>query len=185
MCKVILFNMMTIDGFFEGPNREIDWHNVNTEFNDFAIEQLDNAGMLIFGRITYELMAGYWPGAEAIENDPIVAGKMNSLPKTVFSTTLKRSDWSNTMIMNGNIEKIISTMKQELTKDIFIFGSSDLASEFRRLDLIDEYRIMINPVLLGSGNPLFKEKDVKQNFRLLRTIIFKSGNILICYQPLK
>jgi dihydrofolate reductase len=185
MRKVILFNMMTIDGFFEGPNREIDWYNVDTEFNDFAIEQLDNAGMLIFGRITYELMAGYWPRAEAIENDPIVAGKMNSLPKTVFSTKLKRSDWSNTIIINGNIEENISAMKQDLTKDIFIFGSSDLASEFRRLDLIDEYRIMINPVILGSGKPLFKEKDGKQNFRLLRTILFKSGNILICYQPLK
>jgi dihydrofolate reductase len=185
MSKVILFNMMTIDGLFEGPNKEIGWHNVDDEFNDLAIEQLNNAGMLIFGRLTYELMAGYWPKPDAIESDPVVAGKMNSLPKTVFSSTLKKSDWANTLVINGDIEKNISRMKRELKKDIFVFGSSDLASEFRRLNLIDEYRIMINPIILGKGNPLFKVKDGIQKMKLLRCQTFKSGNVLICYQPVK
>ena len=81
MSKMILFNMMSIDGFFEGSNKEIDWHNVDNEFNDFAIEQLNKASLLIFGRLTYELMASHWPSPSARSNDPIVAEKMNSIPK--------------------------------------------------------------------------------------------------------
>ena len=102
MRKVILFNMVTLDGFFEGPNREINWHHVDEEFNEFAIDQLDSADGLLFGRVTYEMMASYWPTPAARTNDPIVAGKMNALPKFVFSRTLKKAEWNNTKLVKEN-----------------------------------------------------------------------------------
>src|SRR5205085_11643140 len=95
MRNVFLFMMVTLDGFFEGPNQEIDWHNVDEEFNEFAIDQLDDVDTLLFGRVTYQLMASYWPTQSAKENDPIVADKMNTVPKIVFSKTLDKAEWNN------------------------------------------------------------------------------------------
>jgi dihydrofolate reductase len=183
MKKIILFNMMTLDGFFEGPDREIDWHNVDEEFNDFAVRQLDEASVLIFGRITYELMAGYWPTSDAIQNDPLVAGKMNSLPKVVFSNLLVSTDWNNTILRKGNVRDAIKEFKEVYDKDIFIFGSGNLAMSLARLNLIDEYRIMVNPVLLGEGNPLFRTLQDRIKLKLINTRVFRSGNVLLCYEP--
>lgn len=89
MRNLYLFNMVSLDGFFEGPDRDIYWHTVDDEFNDFAIKQLDNVDTLLFGRVTYELMASYWPTPEAVENDPLVARRMNETAKIVFSRTLQ------------------------------------------------------------------------------------------------
>jgi dihydrofolate reductase len=183
MKKIILFNMMTLDGFFEGPEKEIDWHNVDEEFNDFAIGQLDEASLLIFGRITYQLMAGYWPTEDAVKNDPVVAAKMNSIPKVVFSNLLVRTDWNNTILRKGNVSEVVGELKKEYDKDIFIFGSGNLAMSLASKNLIDEYRIMVNPVLLGRGNPLFRALPGKINLKLISTKVFRSGNVLLCYEP--
>src|SRR6266540_2587544 len=113
MRNVFLFMMVTLDGFFEGPNHEIDWHNTDDEFNEFAIHQLDTIGTILFGRITYQGMASYWPTPAAIENDPIVAGKMNSLPKIVFSTTLDKAEWSNTRLVKENVAQEVLRLKQQ------------------------------------------------------------------------
>jgi dihydrofolate reductase len=174
---------MTVDGFFEGPNKEIDWHNVDSEFNDFAVEQLSNASCLIFGRLTYELMAGYWPTPTALSDDPVVAAKMNSIAKIVFTRTLHKTEWNNTRLVKGNIEQEVKKLKQENDKDIFIFGSANLASAFKKLDLIDEYRIIINPIILGRGNPLFRLADEPLKLKLIRTKSFISGNVLLYYEP--
>jgi len=183
MSNIILFNLMTVDGFFEGPNREIDWHNVDDEFNDFAIEQLNSASALIFGRITYELMAAYWPSTEASTNDPVVAGKMNSIQKIVFSRTLDKAGWNNTRLVKGDPEEEFRKLKQIYDKDIFIFGSADLASTLMNRNLIDEYRIIINPIILGQGNTLFKPSREQLKLRLIKVRTFKSGNVLLYYQP--
>ena len=156
MRKMIFFMLTTLDGFYEGPNKEIDWHNVDEEFNEFAIEQLNSVDVLLFGRVTYELMASYWPTPAATTNDPIVADKMNSLPKIVFSKTLSSVEWQNTRLVKENITEEISKLRQQPGKDLIIFGSSDLAATFIQHGLIDEYRIMVNPVVLGNGKPLFK-----------------------------
>jgi dihydrofolate reductase len=185
MKKIILFNMVTLDGFFEGPDKEIDWHNVDEEFNDFAIDQLDEASVLIFGRITYELMAGYWPTSDALKNDPAVAEKMNSLPKVVFSNMLVRADWNNTVLKKGNIFETINDLKETHDKDIFIFGSGNLAMTLTNLNLIDEYRLMLNPVLLGRGNPLFSSLAERLKLRLINSRVFRSGNVLLCYEPVR
>src|SRR4026209_392837 len=102
MRKLFSFNMVTVDGFFEGPNQDIDWHNTDEEFNEFAIEQTSSVGMLLFGRVTYQLMASYWPTPAAIADDQEIAKLMNSLPKIVFSRTLESADWENTRLIKEN-----------------------------------------------------------------------------------
>ena len=185
MRKVILFNLVTLDGFFEGSNGEIDWHNVDEEFNEFAVHQVSTADGLIFGRVTYELMASYWPTPAAQAADPIVAEKMNTMPKIVFSRTLNTVEWNNTRLVKGDAAEEISKIKQQPGRDLLIFGSADLASNLTNLGLIDEYRIMVNPVVLGKGKPLFKDIKGKLNLRLLRTRNFSNGNVLLYYEPVK
>jgi len=182
MSQLILFNMMTIDGFFEGPDHELDWHQVESEFNQFAIEQLDSAGALIFGRITYELMASYWPTTGATKDDPDVAYRMNTIPKIVFSTTLESADWTNTELKKSIVKEDIEKLKQRSGKDIFILGSANLASTFRQLGLIDEYRVMVNPIILGKGNPLFPNSDKRENLSLYNSRTFHNGNVLVIYR---
>jgi dihydrofolate reductase len=176
--------LISVDGFFEGPEREIDWHNVDNEFNEYAIAFLNSVDTLIFGRVTYELMAGYWPTESAITNDPIVAEKMNSLTKIVFSKTLKKAEWNNTTLINDDLAEKIQRLKRSTGKDIAIFGSSDLAVALIPSGLIVELSILINPIILGKGKILFKGLDFRLQLKLLKTKVFKSGNVLLCYQPL-
>jgi dihydrofolate reductase len=183
MRKVIFFMLTTLDGFYEGPNGEIDWHSVDEEFNQFAIDQLNSVDVLLFGRVTYALMASYWPTPAATTNDPIVADKMNHLPKIVFSKTLSAVDWENTRLVKENAAEEILKLKRQPGKDLIIFGSSDLAVTLIRQGVIDEYRIMLNPVVLGDGKPLFKGIKDKLNLQLVKTKTFGSGNVLLCYQP--
>ena len=183
MSTIIFFMLTSLDGYFEGPDRDINWHHVDDEFNDFAIQQTGEFGALLFGRVTYELMTSYWPTETAKRNDPVVAGLMNSLPKIVFSKTLKKVEWENTTLVKDNFVEAVSKLKQEAGKDIAIFGSSDLAVTFIEHGLIDEYRIMVNPVVLGDGKPLFKGIKNKLELKLLKTRTFKSGNVLLYYQP--
>jgi dihydrofolate reductase len=184
MRKVFLFMMITLDGFFEGPNHEIDWHNVDEEFNEFAIHQLNEVDTLLFGRVTYEGMASYWPTQFAKEDDPIVADKMNTLPKIVFSKTLEKAEWDNSRLVKEHIAEEVSKLKQQQGSDLAIFGSSDLAVSFIQMGLIDELRIMVNPVVLGSGKRLFEGIHDKLNLKLLKTKTFRSGNVLLYYQPI-
>jgi len=183
MRKVFLFNMTTLDGFFEGPNQDISWHNVDEEFNEFAIDQLNETGTLLFGRITYQVMASYWPTDAAIHDDPEVAGLMNSLSKIVFSRTLDKPEWNNSRLVKNNVVEEVSKLKQQPGKDIAIFGSSDLAVTLAEQGLIDEYRIIVNPLFLGGGTPLLKGIKEKVNLKLLNARIFKSGNVLLYYAP--
>lgn len=185
MGKLIVFNMVTLDGFFEGPNGEIDWHHVDEEFNQFAAEQLNSVDMLLFGRVTYQLMAQYWPTPTAIKNDPIIAKKMNAKSKIVCSRTLKKTDWNNTRLIGENTAEELSKMKARPGKDLIIFGSANLAGSLTVLGLIDEYRLMVNPVVLGGGRPLFKPGGNRLDLKLLTARAFRSGNVLLCYQSEK
>lgn len=183
MRKLIFQNMVSVDGYFEGPNHEIDWHNVDAEFNDMAISFLDSVDTLLFGRVTYELMASYWPSEMAGTDDPVVAGKMNSLRKVVVSATLKSVDWKNSTLLQGDIVEGVRKLKQQPGKDIAIFGSSDLAQVLVRHGLIDEYRILVNPIILGAGKSLFNGLNYRQKLRLIESKTFSSGNVLLCYRP--
>ena len=185
MKKVIFFMLTTVDGYFEGLNREIDWHNVDEEFNEFAIDQLNSVDTLLFGRVTYELMANYWPTSQAIKTDPIVAGKMNQLQKIVFSQTLDKAEWQNTRLVKENAAAEIAWLKGQSGKNLIILGSSDLAVTLIPGGLIDEYRIMVNPLVLGKGKSLFKGIKDRLKLRLIKTKTFRSGNVLLYYQPEK
>jgi len=183
MRKLILFNMITLDGFFAGPAGEIDWHQVDDEFNQYAIDQLQEAGGLIFGRVTYQLMASYWPTPQALQDDPQVAEKMNSLPKFVASRTLQDVEWSNTRLLKGDATEELSRLKAAPGADLFIFGSANLAAGLMKKSLIDEYRLIVNPVVIGKGIPMFQNPHLPQRFRLARTRAFRNSNVLLVYQP--
>lgn len=185
MRKVIFFNLISLDGYFEGPNQDINWHHVDEEFNEFAIQQTGEFGALLFGRVTYELMASYWPTESAKRDDPAVAGLMNNLPKVVFSTTLDKVEWENTKLVKDNFVEEVSKLKEQPGKDLAIFGSSDLAVTFIDLGLIDEFRIMINPVVLGGGKPILHGIKSQLELKLIKVKEFKSGNVLLYYVPTK
>jgi dihydrofolate reductase len=175
--------LISVDGYFEGPNHDIDWHVTDEEFNKFAAEQLNEVGVLLFGRTTYELMVSYWPTPAARTNDPVIAEKMNALPKLVFSTTLARAEWQNTRLVRGNLAAEVAALKQQPGKDMLILGSSGLAASFAELGLIDEYRIMVGPVFLGQGSTLLDGLGQQLKLRLLKTRTFGTGNVLLYYQP--
>jgi len=179
MKKLYFFMMTTANGLYERGPWQIDWHNTDEEFNDFAIEQLDRMDTLVFGRKTYEGMVGYWTTPEAIESDPIVAGKMNGMAKVVVSKTLARADWSNTRVVRD--PEAIAALKREPGKDALLIGSSDLAVSLGALGLIDEYRIMVNPIALGNGKPVLQGLAADLKLRLLRTRTFTNGNVLLTY----
>jgi dihydrofolate reductase len=185
MPKLFSFNMVTLDGFFEGPEPwSIDWHNAgDEEFNDFALQQLKSVGTLLFGRATYQGMASYWPSPAALESDPIIAEAMNSVPKIVFSRTLETADWNNTRLVRDNAGEEIARLKQGSDKDLALFGSANLMSALVKLNLVDEHRVMINPVVLGRGTPLFQGVDEPVKLKLVNTRTFRSGNVLLTYQP--
>ncbi len=183
MRKVIFFMLTSVDGFFEAPGHNIDWHNVDEEFNEFANEQLNSTDMLLFGRVTYEMMAGYWPTAEAKASDPEVAGAMNALQKIVVSTTLDSADWENTRLIKDNVAEEVGKLKQQAGKDIIIMGSSDLAASLAEMGLVDEFRIMVNPVVLGEGKPVFSGIHGQMKLKLLKARTFGNGNVLLYYAP--
>lgn len=185
MRKIVLFNLMTLDGYFEGENADISWHNVDQEFNDFAIAQLKTADMLLFGRKTYQLMAAYWPTAEGIKDNPVIADLMNQIDKIVFSKSLEKAHWDHARVISEGLLDEVKKLKSIPGKDVFIFGSADLSSTFIDHDLIDEFRIMINPLILGNGTPMFQNITTKIDLQLLKTKVFGNGNVLLNYIPKK
>jgi dihydrofolate reductase len=185
MRKIVLFNLMTLDGYFEGENADISWHNVDQEFNDFAIAQLKTADMLLFGRKTYQLMAAYWPTAEGIKDNPVIADLMNQIDKIVFSKSLEKAHWDHARVISEGLLDEVKKLKSIPGKDVFIFGSADLSSTLIDHDLIDEFRIMINPLILGNGTPMFQNITTKIDLQLLKTKVFGNGNVLLNYIPKK
>ncbi len=183
MCKVIFQNMLTLDGFFEGPNQEIDWHAVDAEFNEVALALEDEVDTLLFGRITYQLMAAYWPSPEGKRDDPLVAGMMNRLQKVVFSRTLNQVDWENSRLVKSDPAAEVAQLKALPGKHMAIFGSADLSTVLIQHRLVDEYRLFINPIILGSGHPAFKGLLQRIPLRLVSSRIFKNGLVLLTYRP--
>ncbi|MEP6597699.1 MAG: dihydrofolate reductase family protein [Ginsengibacter sp.] len=183
MRKIIVSNLVSLDGYFEGLNKELDWFVVDEEFFEYARNQLKEADTILFGRVTYEMMASYWPNAT--NNDSVITDKMNSLPKIVFSKTLSKVEWNNSSLIKENVPEEINRLKQSSGKDMVIFGSGSLVLSLTQLALIDEYRIIVNPVILGNGNPLFKGIHEKLNLRLLRTKTLNSGVVILYYEPQK
>ena len=184
MRKLNSFTFVTLNGCFEAPKGDISWHRHGAEENQYAAEGLKSGSTLLFGRVTYQLMAGYWPTPMAMKNDPVVAEGMNSAEKIVFSTTLKKADWSNTRVVTGNIVEEIRKLKRTPGKPMTLLGSGSILSQFAEQGLIDEYSIMVDPVAVGGGTPIFKNIKRKLDLKLTATRTFGSGVVLLCYEPL-
>jgi dihydrofolate reductase len=185
MRKIIVSNYVTLDGFFAGPNGEFDWFVWDDETAEYAKGLLKSIDTILFGRVTYELMAGYWPTASPPAEDPIIIDAMNNLPKIVFSKTMDKVAWKNSRLAKGDIAEEISKLKQQPGRDIVIYGSGSIVSTLTQLGLIDEYRIFVNPVVLGSGKPMFKGLHDRLNLKLLTTKTFNCGVVLLHYRPRK
>ncbi len=183
MRKVTVFNFVTLNGYYKGPKGDISWHRHGAEENEYAAGNLKSGSTLLFGRVTYEMMASYWPTPIALKNDPIVAEGMNTAEKIVFSRTLKKAEWNNTRLVKDNIVDEIKNMKQQSGKDMTLLGSGSIVTQFAEQGLIDEYQFMVDPVVLGDGTPIFKGIKHKLDLKLIRTRTFKSGVALLCYEP--
>jgi len=192
MRKVILFMMLSVDGYFEGPNHDLSWHNVDKELDRFVIQQMKEVDLIIFGKRTYQTMESYWPQAQ---NDPkmskenlIVAWLMNNMNKIVISRTLNKirehKNWKNVKIVHKFDPKEIMRLKKQPGKTIWV-GGSNLALSFIRASLIDEFRFTISPVVIGAGTPIFEGLDRRLKFELIKTRKFRSGNVMQYYRPKK
>ena len=186
MSRLVVFNHVTLDGYFTDMNGDMSWAHVDdkdTEWKAFVEGNASGGGVLLFGRITYELMASYWPTPNAIQNYPIVAKQMNDLPKVVFSRTLDKVSWNNTKLVKSDMVAEIRKMKKEPGKDMVIFGSGNIVSQLAQEGLIDEYQIVVNPIVLGKGRTMFEGIKEKLTLKLTKTRTFGKGNILLCYEP--
>lgn len=181
MRNLVMWNLVTLDGFFEGQKSwDIDWHGSvwGGELEQLSIDQLRSADLLLFGRVTYQGMAGYWPSATGE-----VADLMNNISKIVFSRTLENAEWNRTRLVREHAEAEVASLKRQPGKTIFIFGSANLCSTLMPHGLIDEYRLCIAPVILGNGNPLFKPSPHKMTMKLLEARPLASGGVILRYQP--
>ncbi len=178
------FIFTSLDGFYEGPNGELDWANVDAEFNDFAIRQLDQADTLGFGRATYEHMAAYWPTEQAKANDPAIATRMNDKEKLVFSRALTNASWSGTTVIRGEATEHVPTIKAAAGKELLVIGSANLTASLARAGVLDELRVMVCPIVLGQGRSLFEDLEGNISLTLLRVRKFDSGNLVLTDRPL-
>jgi len=184
MRKVIASPFVTLDGFMAGPQGEIDWNEpyFDEEMARYVGEQFASVDTLLFGRGTYQLFVQYWP-TQGVKDDPAFAEKMNTLPKIVFSTTLETLTWNNTRLVKENIVEEIHSLKRREGKDIVIDRSPGLIHSLSRLGFIDEYRLRVHPIVLGSGVPLFKGLKERMPLKLIDSQTFQSGVVILHYQP--
>ena len=178
MKKLIMWNLITLDGYFEGEKAwDLDFHELvwGKELKDFSIEQLKSANMLIFGEKTYRGMADYWSGAKGE-----IAEYMNKLRKVVCSTKIKVADWNNTTIVCDAVAEL-PRLKQEGDGNMFVFGSGILSGSLMKANLFDEYRLCVVPVFLGKGRRLFNESLPYQKQKLLETRPLQIGGVILNY----
>jgi len=189
MRRLIVSNLMSLDGFVSGPKGELDWFvkegfPMNTEFGEYCVELIKSVGTMLLGRRTYEEFVSYWP--EATDNDPVLTERMNNVPKVVFSRTLKKvswGKWGKIRLVRGNAPAEVARLKKEPGKDLVIYGSATLVSALMKAGLIDEYQIFLQPVVLGAGRPEFKGLKDRYELELIKAKQFKSGAVALFYKP--
>ncbi|MGE3318454.1 MAG: dihydrofolate reductase family protein [Candidatus Berkiella sp.] len=187
MAKVIVFEHLSTDGYFMDEDGDISWtkNNHDPQFNEFTSDNIKQGGILVFGRITYELMARYWPTPEAFESFPDVALSMNNLPKIVFSKTLREATWSNTHIIHRDLLGQMQKLKEESKSDIVILGSGSVVAQVTSSDVIDEYQFIYNPIILGSGRTLFDGVHENTYLKLLESKAFQNGKVFVRYKAMR
>jgi len=180
-----VFNSVSLDGYFVDEHGDMSWahQNPDAEWNEFVSGNAQGGGTLVFGRVTYQMMASYWPSPMAIKNDPVVAQRMSALPKVVFSRTLKQASWSNTTLVKDDMADAIRRLKKEPGDGLVILGSGTVVAALTQARLIDEYQIIVIPIVLGAGRSMFEGVEKTPRFSLTSSRTFRNGNALLCYQP--
>lgn len=184
MGKLIAYNFTTLNGYFKGPDNDISWHRHGEEENGFAADSLGSKATLLFGRVTYEMMASFWPTPMAIESMPEVAKGMNEAEKIVFSTTLESAAWENTTLVKDDLIEAVRKLKAIPGKVMTILGSGSIIAQLAEARLIDEYQFMIDPVAIGEGTPSFQGLTRKLDLKLIDHRVFKSGVVLLSYEAI-
>lgn len=191
MRKLVLFLHASLDGFVEGPNGEMDigWISYDADLEKYAKEILSTADTVIWGRGTYQMMHSYW---SSVPSDPSAteyelnhAEWIEKTAKIVFSKTLDEVDWNNSRLVKENVEDEIKKLKQQQGKDMVILGSPRLAHYLMQLNLIDEFKITVSPVLIGNGLPLFQGFKERVDLKLIENKTFDSGAIGLVYQTVR
>jgi dihydrofolate reductase len=185
--KLIVFNHVTLDGYFVSAGGDMSWAkqgNDDMEYQEFVAENAGGDGQLIFGRVTYQMMASYWPTPLAEQHMPEVAAGMNRMPKTVFSTTLKEATWNNSQLIKDDIVEAVRKMKNEPGPGMTILGSGSIVAQLAPENMIDEYQIMLDPVALGKGRTMFDGIREMLTLKLTRSRTFKNGKVFLCYKTI-
>ncbi|WP_283147764.1 dihydrofolate reductase family protein [Silvimonas soli] len=186
MARLLAFFQVSLDGYFADAAGGLDWARPDphdAEWNDYVSANATGGGMLLFGRVTYELMASYWPTAYALESDPVIAGQMNRLPKLVFSRSLESVAWANTRLAQGDLPSIVRQLKANAGEDMAILGSGSIVLQLAQAGLVDEFQLVVNPVLLGQGRAIFAAMAQPLRLRLTSTRAFGNGNVVLGYAP--
>ncbi|MGX1477167.1 UNVERIFIED_CONTAM: dihydrofolate reductase [Streptomyces canus] len=185
MRKIVLMMSVSLDGYIEGPDRDISWHRVDDELHTHMNATVAGMGGLLHGRVVYELMADYWPTADADPDAPASVREFapiwRDLPKVVYSRTLTKVDWNSTLVREVVPEEV-RALKEQPGGDLAL-GGADVGETFLRYGLVDELRIYVHPVLVGRGKPLFPHTDTLTSLRLVESHTFGNGVVLLRYEP--
>ena len=183
MRKIIAVEWLSLDGYFSGPKGETDWFFMDEGTGKYLSNLFRTIDTIVLGQVTYEMFAAYWPKPDPADGNPQeLTDFMNNSRKIVFSKSLKKAEWNNSVLMKEINVAEINKLKQGSGKDIVIFGSGSIVSQFTKLKLIDEYQFLINPVFLGNGKTLFKSEEAKTKLKLYDTKKFENGNIMLHYE---
>ena len=184
MPKLIVFNNISLDGYFTDAEGLLHWaHKSDPEWNEFTASNAGGGGVLVFGRVTYEMMADFWPTKQATEMFPEVAAEMNNLPKIVFSRTMKEATWNNTRLINDNITEEMRKLKSAPgDADMVIMGSGTIVSQFTQEGLIDEYHIVSHPIIIGKGRTMFEGGQEKVPLKRTKSRTFENGCVFFSYE---
>jgi dihydrofolate reductase len=186
MRKLVVFNNVTLDGYFVDAQGDMRWaHNPkpDPEWDAFVGANAGGGGVLVFGRVTYELMASYWPTPMAAQNAPSVAEGMNRSEKIVFSRTLEAASWNNTKLVKSDPGAEIRKLKNEPGGGMCVLGSGTIVAQLAEQGLVDEYNLVVVPVVLGKGRTMFDGVKKKLAMKPTKTRAFANGNVLLCYEP--
>jgi len=184
MRKLVVFQNMSLDGYFTDLHGDMSWaHNADPEWTEFVAGNAGGESEMLFGRVTYDMMKSYWPTPQALENNPVVAAHMNDQSKVVFSRTLDEATWSNTRLVKSDPAEEVRRMKAETGPGMVIFGSGTIIAQLAQAGLIDEYMLAVHPIVLGSGKSMFDGVENRIGLTLTKTRVFGNGNIVLNYEP--
>ena len=179
--KLVVSEWVTLDGVFDADSMK-EWFEPyeSQDRQEYIKENVLTSDAFLVGRVTYEMLASYWPNQK--NNFAGIADRLNSAPKYVVSSTLKKAEWNNSTIIKENLLEEITKLKQQPGQDILVFGSATLVQTLMEADLVDEYRFLVHPIIMGSGKRFFRDEMVATKLKLVKTKTLNSGVILDCYQ---